>query len=291
MTSVQIALIDQTKSLDPGLLHTAAMALTTQVSQHLPGIWSGISASVSYVTALKHLPHNVWPVFLVDQLPPGEGGFHLDKHNQPYAKVIASAGDQSWTVDASHEIIEMLIDPYGNKMQTAPAIAVSGNDVVVVPGEYQYLVEACDPCEANGYAYEIAGIAVSDFITPNFYDASASPTNAYSYRGNLKRPLQILPGGYISYIDENNAWQQILWVDPNSGPVVKNLGALSVMNFREGIHQEMVRNETDAKIRSTKARGTLKTEVQARITHSQKLRTASAYASREAVLMARYGVK
>jgi hypothetical protein len=282
MTSVQIALIDQTKSLDPGLLHAAATALTTQVSQHLPGVWPGISASVSYVTALKHLPHNVWPVFLVDQLPPGEGGFHLDKNHQPFAKVIASAGDQSWTIDASHEIIEMLIDPYGNKMQTAPAIAVSGNDVVVVPGDYQYLVEACDPCEANGYAYEIAGIAVSDFITPNFYDASASTTHAYSYRGNLKRPLQI---------HENNAWQQILWVDPNSGPVVKNLGALSALNFREGIHQEMARNETDAKIRSAKARGTLKAEVQTRVAHSQKLRTASAYTSHEAVLMARYGVK
>lgn len=69
-------------------------------------------------------------MFLVRSLPPGEGGYHTDKHNQPYAKVIASANDDSWTVDASHEIIEMLIDPYGNRMQTSESIAISGNDVV-----------------------------------------------------------------------------------------------------------------------------------------------------------------
>jgi hypothetical protein len=56
----------------------------------------------------------VWPVQLVKSLPPGEGGFHLDKHNQPYAKVIAAPDDDSWTIDASHETIEMLIDPSGN---------------------------------------------------------------------------------------------------------------------------------------------------------------------------------
>jgi hypothetical protein len=133
--------------------------------------------------ALSAVPHGAWPVFLVRSLPPGEGGFHMDRHNQPYAKVIASPDDDSWTVDASHEIIEMLVDPYGNRMQSSDSIAISGNDVVDHPGTFNYLVEACDPCEANNYAYDIAGIALSDFITPHFYDASVTPRYAVQLQG------------------------------------------------------------------------------------------------------------
>ena len=38
------------------------------------------------------------PVAGAIAMPPGEGGFHLDKHNQPYAKVIATPSDPTWTI-------------------------------------------------------------------------------------------------------------------------------------------------------------------------------------------------
>lgn len=44
-------------------------------------------------------------VQLVRHLPRGEGGFHLDRHNQPYARVLVSPDDDSWTIAASHETI------------------------------------------------------------------------------------------------------------------------------------------------------------------------------------------
>lgn len=186
MTTVNanVVIVDQTHKIDPALLHNAALALNTQVTQHLPKYWNGINASVSSAPSLHALPAGSWPVFLVESLPPGEGGFHLDKKNQPYAKVIASADDASWTIDASHEILEMLVDPYGNRLQSSQAIAIKGDGVVDAPGTFDYLVEACDPCEANNFGYEISGIAVSDFITPNFYDttsgASSPPPRAIS---------------------------------------------------------------------------------------------------------------
>ena len=224
MAVTQVVLVDQTHEIDPGLLHNAAVALDSQVTQDLPRYWSGITANVSAVPALSAVPRGAWPVFLVRSLPPGEGGFHLDKHKQPYAKVIASPDDDSWTVDASHEIIEMLIDPFGNRMQTSEAITISGNDVVDHPGTFSYLVEGCDPCEANNYAYDIAGIALSDFITPHFYDASVTPGTQYSFKGNIKRPRQLLPGGYISYMQPDGTWRQILWVNPDQPPQYNNLG-------------------------------------------------------------------
>jgi hypothetical protein len=62
-------------------------------------------------------------------------------------------------------------------------------------------VEACDPCEANNYGYQIQGTLVSDFITPHFYDSVETPGSPYSFTGAIKRPRQILPGGYISFVN------------------------------------------------------------------------------------------
>jgi hypothetical protein len=230
MTITQVVLVDQTHSIDATLLHAAALALSSQVTQDLPQYWSGITANVTVAPTLSAVPSGGWPVFLVKSLPPGEGGFHLDKHNQPYAKVIASPQDESWTVDASHEIVEMLIDPFGNRMQTSQAIEISGGDVVDGTGTFNYLVEACDPCEANDFAYDIGGIALSDFITPNFYDPSVTPGTLYSFKGNIKRPRQVLPGSYISYMQADGSWNQILWVDPNQGPTCNDpeVGAQSI---------------------------------------------------------------
>jgi hypothetical protein len=167
----------------------------------------------------------VWPVPLVKSLPPGEGGFHMDKHNQPFAKVIAAPNDDSWTIDASHETIEMLVDPSGNRMHSSTAIEIAGSKVQDTTGQFNYLVEACDPCEANGFGYTIQGIVVSDFLTPHYYDPVVTPGTRYSFTGALTAPRQLLKGGYISYIDEEtDEWMQILWVDPGKPPTYNKLG-------------------------------------------------------------------
>ena len=79
MSLIQVALLDKTGELDPGLLHSVAAALNVQVTRDVPQFWN-VQASVSSLPKSK-VPSGVWPVFLVKQLPPGEGGFHLDKHN------------------------------------------------------------------------------------------------------------------------------------------------------------------------------------------------------------------
>jgi hypothetical protein len=266
MSGTTIVIIDQTKEIDPNLLSSAATALNLQVTQHLPKYWSGINASVSSAASIGALPANSWPVFLVKSLPPGEGGFHMDKHNQPYAKVIASPDDASWTIDASHEIIEMLVDPNGNRMQTSQAIAIQGDAVVDTSGTFDYLVEACDPCEANNFAYDIDGIELSDFITPDFYSAAARPGGQYSYMGNITRPRQLLEGGYISYIGSDGRWRQILWVDPGQPPTYNNLEVKSgSRSFREAVHAAMGVDATRQKFAERRKRRGINEAVEARL--------------------------
>jgi hypothetical protein len=271
---IQVTIVDQTgEDIDPALLHHAAIALNVQVTRDLPSSWAGISASVSAAPSLESIPHGSWPVLLVKSLPPGEGGFHLDRHNQPYAKVIAAQGDQSWTVDASHEIIEMLVDPYGNRMHSSQAIKISGKNVVDADGLFNYLVEACDPCEANDYAYEIMGIAVSDFITPHFYDPSARSGVNYSFRGNVERPRQVLPGGYISYVEADGAWNQILWVDPSAPPRYNGLEVAGVRSLRLRVHEAMGGKLNEEKHHQRRKKGGLAKPVQERVTEFRKLRS------------------
>jgi len=245
---IRVGLVDTTGEVDPATMVAVAAALNVQATRDLPQFWS-INASVSYLPHKTSIPQGVWPVQLVKSLPPGEGGFHLTKHNQPYAKVIATPGSLEWTIDASHETLEMLVDSAGNRLQASEAIRVSGHDVVDVPGErFEYLVEVCDPCEADDFAYLIDGYAVSDFITPHYYDANAAPGVRYSFTGKVARPRQLLEGGYISFVNQSkDEMQQILWVDPSAPPQLHSLGPASGASLRQFVEQKTHKKVWDAR--------------------------------------------
>jgi hypothetical protein len=225
MSLIQVGLIDKTGELDTALVQTVAQALNIQVTRDLPQFWN-VRATVVYLPDLTRIPAGVWPAMLVDKLPPGEGGFHLDRNNQPYAKIVACPDSDGWTIAASHEVVEMLVDPSGNRLQTSRSIEiVDGNKIQDGPGEFQYLVEACDPCESDAYGYLIQGVAVSDFLTPHFYDPVVATGTRYSFTGALQGPRQILSGGYISWIDPAaDEWQQLRWIDSNQNPEIVDLG-------------------------------------------------------------------
>jgi hypothetical protein len=252
MPLMQVGLVDKTKEIDPELIETVAAALTIQVTRDLPQFWN-VQATVTYEPNASKIPPGVWPVFLVKELPPGEGGFHLDQHNQPYAKVIASPKSDEWTIDASHETVEMLVDPNGNRLQASSSIQIENGKIVDGTGQFAYLVEACDPCEADNFAYPIQGVAVSDFLTPHFYDPVVTPGTRYSFTGAIKAPRQILPGGYISWVNQQtNEMQQLLWVDTSKPPQIVTLGPASGSSLREWIDNHMREEFGKTTVRSSR---------------------------------------
>jgi hypothetical protein len=109
MLPVKVALLSKTNSVQLSDLTQVANALSIQVAHDLQPIW-GISATVTAFANPRHVPPGYWPIFVVEHLPPDEGGFHWTRHKQPFAEV--EAGD-SWSLPASHELIEMLVDPSG----------------------------------------------------------------------------------------------------------------------------------------------------------------------------------
>jgi hypothetical protein len=231
MLPTKVGLVDETGEADPQTMAAVAEALNIQVTRDLPQFWT-VSATVTYLPNKTEIPQGVWPVKLVKSLPPGEGGFHMTANKQPYAKVIFTPDSDEWTIDASHEIIEMLVDPFGSRLQASTAIEIVGGNIQDGEGKFEYLVEACDPCEADQYSYTIDGYSVSDFITPHFYDLNPTPGVRYSFTGAIQRPRQILPGGYISWTNpQTDEMQQILWVDPGP-PQLKTLGPANAASLR-----------------------------------------------------------
>jgi hypothetical protein len=208
-----IALVSLTSDVPMRDLTQIASALQKQVTRDFAPFW-GISATVDAFEDLMTMPTDYHPVVvfgtseeLAGHLEAAIGvegaadlrnlfdrdvlqGLHLNAYNrQPYALVEASEGV---SVTLSHEVLEMVADPYGNHLVGAAHPLERARRV-------NYLLEVCDPCLATWYP--VNGIPVSDFYTPGYFDPVRTDGTRYSFTGEIKQPLELLEGGYISYLD------------------------------------------------------------------------------------------
>jgi hypothetical protein len=145
---VHVALIADPSVVDPHLLNEVAGALNEQVQADFAPVWH-VRATVGAYPAGGG--YGTWNVqVLADINEPGALGYHSDEHNVPYAVV---QHDDNWPITASHEVLEMLADPFGNRMHAARLPSTLDVDYTHFGLEHgssrvHYLVEACDPCEA-----------------------------------------------------------------------------------------------------------------------------------------------
>ena len=218
----QVALVSDTPTVGFSDVSAVAAALQKQATRDFGPIWQ-VSASVSAFDSLESVPVDYWPVIIRDDIDqPGAAGYHTDDNGQPFSLVQA---DDQWQLTASHETLEMLADPFGNR-------TIAGSPPPQAPRPIStlrrvtYLVEVCDPCEDPQFAYGVNGQQLSDFITPHYYDPNGATGTLYSFRGNVKGPHTVLEAGYVSFGDPvTNQWYQILVV--NGQTQVRDLGKLS----------------------------------------------------------------
>ncbi len=200
MLTRNLALISEVEGHDPSDVSRVAAALQRQATRDLGPIWE-VSATVDAFPRLEDVPVGYWPMFVRNDIEhEGAEGIHLDEHSQPYALITYS---DSWSLTASHEMCEMLVDPGGNRL-------IPGQSPKSDQGRVAFLVEVCDPPEAAEFGYTVNDILVSDFYTPRFFDPVAVESVRHSFTGAIKKPRDILPGGYISWIDpvSNRLWQE-----------------------------------------------------------------------------------
>jgi hypothetical protein len=215
MTPVHhVALVKESKNVDSADLARVAAALQRQVLDDFVPMWRR-PATVDSFPRLEDVPVDYWPMIVRDDIPYDAQGIHLDNKWGPYALILWDAG---WSLTASHECLEMLADPYGRRLRQAPSPKAG-------QGEVQFLVEVCDPCEADQYSYPVNGVVVSDFYTPRYFDSAAGNTGGYSRTGSVKRPRQVLPGGYLSWrvLSTGEWWQKRYF---GTSPKIINLGSM-----------------------------------------------------------------
>ena len=215
-----LALVSESSSVQMSDLLRVAAALQKQASRDVAPIWN-ISATVDAFAKLEDVPLGYWPMIVKDDIgQAGAAGIHLDNDRQPYALISSSSDLDTWSLTASHECLEMLVNPYGDRL-------IAGDSPKAGQGRVSFLVEVCDPSEAAEFAYTCNGILVSDFYTPRYFDPLESPGVRYSFTGAITEPRQVLNGGYLSWVDSTTGhWWQEYWFG-GSAPQFRDIGPLS----------------------------------------------------------------
>ena len=216
---MHIGIVSLSSRIKPSDLMSVSAAIQKQVTRDFGPIWE-IQATVAAFSSLADVPSGYWHVLIVeddDRLPRNAGGVHLDEHGQPFSLVRAKNG---WGLTTSHEVLEMLADPFGNRR-------VAGESPAESQGRVEFLVEVCDPCESADFAYTVDGIFVSDFYTPKYFDPVASSSASYSYTSAITEPREVLSGGYLSWFEPTSSeWFQL--ANFENGPEIVSLGRLSM---------------------------------------------------------------
>src|SRR6516162_6901259 len=196
---VDVALVDATKKVTGKELSRARAVLQKRLRRDFAPIW-GVSATIEICDS-RDVPKEAWQVTIKDKLQVGALTIHTADKGKPYAQVLYGP---DWVHSLSHSLVEMLVDPFGNRLATGPCPHKDHKHDV------QFLVEICDPCTTYKFAYEIDGIRVSDFCTPDYYQKKPSGAR-YSFRNAFSKPFQLLRGGYFTW-QEDGAWWQRQWL-------------------------------------------------------------------------------
>ncbi len=211
-----VALVSETTSVTERWLTRVGAALQKQALRDFGPLWNR-RPTVDAFVSLDDVPLGYWPIIVKDNIDtPGAAGVHLDQDGQPLALVQYS---DSWSLTASHECLEMLADPFGNRLIAGPSRKAD-------QGRVEYLVEVCDPSEDAQFGYQCNGIMVSDFYTPHFFDPVTSSGVRYSFTGSITEPRDVLQGGYLSWHDpiSDHWWQQTYF---GASPTFRDLGVFS----------------------------------------------------------------
>ena len=204
---IQISVVNASTVLSDSEIEPVIAALQKQVTNDFRPAW-GVDAELSFVALGEQPSADTWWLTILDDADQaGALGYHdLTPAGLPMGKVFAGTDlkyGYTWSVTASHELLEMLADPNINL-----TVLVQSSDTA---GKL-YAYEVCDTCEADENGYEIDGVLLSDFVFPSWFeDFRAEGSTQFDQTNQVKSPFELLAGGYIGVFDVNSGsgWHQV----------------------------------------------------------------------------------
>jgi hypothetical protein len=205
--TIQISVINESTILSDTDVAQAVPALQKQVTNDFRPVW-GTDAELTIVAKGAQPPSGSWWLVLLDDTDQASAlGYHdLTTEGLPIGKVFAASdlkAGTSWTVTASHELLEMLGDPNIN----LTVFVQNSNTAGML-----YAYEVCDACEDDKFGYEIDDILVSDFVYPSWFETfRAENSTQFDHMKKIHKPLELIEGGYIGVfnVTSGSGWQQI----------------------------------------------------------------------------------
>lgn len=161
-------------------------ALQAYVDRHVAPVW-GTSAKLKKTKGFKK---GAWALVFLDDADDDDAlAYHdLTPDGMPSSKIFVRTTIQNGdkvSVSASHELVEMLVDPAVNMMTTGP-------DPHTI-----YAYESADPVEE--LAFSVDGIPMSDFVYPSYFETFHKRGSVpFDHMNRVTKPFQILKGGYQS---------------------------------------------------------------------------------------------
>jgi hypothetical protein len=171
-------------------------AMQAYVDNYVAPVWG----TPAKLIKSKDFVKNAWAmVFLDDADQPGALAYHdLTPSGLPLSKVFVKTTLENHdlvSVSASHELVEMLVDPAINLMTTGPDPKTT------------YAYESADPVEA--LSFDVNGIPMSDFVYPSYFEIFHKAGSVkFDELNKVRKPFQILSGGY-QIIFKNGKWSQV----------------------------------------------------------------------------------
>jgi hypothetical protein len=153
----------------------------------------------------SHEPKLAWKVIIADTSDEaGALGYHdFTPDGRPISYVFVKDDlkyGYSPTVTATHEIAEMIADPWISQL-----FQISDTQF--------FAQEIGDPVEDDSLGYEIKvdpypSVLCSDFVTPRWF-VPGSEGYILDHCQKVDKPLELLPGGYMSVFTSGHGWNQI----------------------------------------------------------------------------------
>jgi hypothetical protein len=204
--TIQISVINESTVLADADVVPVVAALQKQVTNDFLPVW-GADAELGIVPKGTQPPSGSWWLVVLDDSDQANAlGYHdLTTEGLPIGKVFAASdlkAGTSWTVTASHELLEMLGDPNIN----LTVFVQNSNTAGIL-----YAYEVCDACEDDSLGYQVDNVLVSDFVYPAWFEGfRAEGSTQFDRMNKIQNPFQLLVNGYIGIFNVNSGsgWQQ-----------------------------------------------------------------------------------
>ncbi len=195
-----IVVINESTKITDAEVQKMMPAFEHQWNIDLKPVWGVDTATFEFVPkGRKPASGTWWMVFLDDSDQAGALAYHdLTSEGLPISKVFVKTlldDKGSVSVGATHEMCEMAVDPWLNSAYQD------------LQGSF-WAGEVCDPVEDDKYGYEINGILVTDFVTPNWFGHQHAQAQI-DLKNHALKPFEVLSGGYAQKFDPQQGWTQV----------------------------------------------------------------------------------